>query len=235
VTTTATLEIRGLSAGYGEVPVVHDLDLTVEPGEIVALLGPNGAGKTTTMLTLAGVLPVLDGDVWYEGAPLRGPLHKRARAGISLVTEERSVFKGLTAGSNLRVARGTVADAVAVFPRLGELLDRRGGDLSGGEQQMLTLARALASKPKLLLADELSLGLAPLVVEDLLQAVRRAADDGVAVLMVEQHAHKALAIADRGAVLARGRVALSGTAVELSSTLDHVEAAYLGLDGAVAT
>jgi len=222
------LELRAFSTGYAGQPVVHDLNIAVHPGEVVCLLGPNGAGKTTTMLALSGELPLISGDVLIDGQVTKAPLHKRARNGMSYVTEERSVLKGLTTRDNLRVGNVPVKDAVALFPELEKRLSVRGGLLSGGEQQMLTLARALARKPRILLADELSLGLAPLVVDRLLQAVRAAADErGLAVFMVEQHARKALNYADRAIVIRRGRVQLDLSGAEARKRIDEVEQAYM--------
>jgi len=221
------VEAEGLAAGYGSVVVVRDLDLRVRAGEVVALLGPNGAGKSTTLLTLSGALPPLGGAVRWNGAATKAALHARARQGLGLVTEERSVFMRLTARENLRVGCRDIAPALELFPELKPRLDVKAGLLSGGEQQMLTLARALARRPSLLLADELSLGLAPLVVNRLLSAVREAADDGVGVLLVEQHVSKVLDIADRVYVLRRGRVELAGKADELRGRLAEIESSYL--------
>jgi branched-chain amino acid transport system ATP-binding protein len=225
---SAVIETRRLCAGYAGQPVVHDLDLVVDEGEVVCLLGPNGAGKTTTMLTLSGELPAISGEVLIEGQPTTKPLHLRAQAGMSYVTEERSVFKGLSTRDNFRVAGLDPDEACQLFPELQKRMSVRGGLLSGGEQQMLTLARALARKPRVLLADELSLGLAPLVVDRLLQAVRAAAkEQGTGVLMVEQHAHKALQYADRAVVMRRGHVELALSAEEARSRISEVEQAYL--------
>ena len=225
---TAVLGSRDMCAGYAGQPVVHDLTFDVESGQIVCLLGPNGAGKTTTMLSLSGELPLISGEVQLDGASTKSPLHRRARAGMAYVTEERSVFKGISARDNLRVGGVEPEDAIRLFPELEKCMTTRGGLLSGGEQQMLTLARALARKPRILLADELSLGLAPLVVDRLLQAVRRAADeDGTGVVMVEQHAHKALRYADRAIVIRRGRVVLDLSGEEARRRIDDVEQAYL--------
>jgi branched-chain amino acid transport system ATP-binding protein len=225
---SAILAACGLSAGYAGQPVVHDLDLEVDPGEVVCLLGPNGAGKTTTMLALSGELPPLAGHVEFDGAITKAPLHRRARMGLSYVTEERSVFKGLSARDNLRCGGVDPREALEIFPELEKRLNVRGGLLSGGEQQMLTLARALCRKPRLLLADELSLGLAPLIVERLLQAVRSAADDGgTGAVIVEQHARKALKYADRVLVISRGRVRMALTAEEARSQLAEIEEHYL--------
>jgi branched-chain amino acid transport system ATP-binding protein len=225
---TAVLEARGVAAGYGAQPVIHDVDLVVQPGEVVGLLGANGAGKTTTLLALAGELPLLAGEVRLDGVVTTAPLHRRARDGLTFVTEEKSVFMGLTARDNLRVADVDVATALELFPELERLLPVRAGLLSGGEQQMLTLARALSRKPRVLLADELSMGLAPLIVKRLLEAVVRIAkQQGTAVLLVEQHVRKALEYCDRAYVMHRGRVELSGTADELLGRLGEIEDRYL--------
>jgi branched-chain amino acid transport system ATP-binding protein len=222
------LECHALAAGYGAVAVVRDLDLQVDPGEVVALIGPNGAGKTTTLLTIAGELPAISGEVVFRGTPTKAPLFRRARRGMGFVTEERSVFMALSAEENLRLAGVSRADAVDVFPELEPLMGRTAGLLSGGEQQMLTLARAVAREPKLLLVDELSLGLAPLVVKRLLQTVRRVANENATgILMVEQHVRQALNIADRVYVMQRGRIVISGTSEEVGGRIDEVEATYL--------
>jgi sulfate-transporting ATPase len=221
------VEARGLSAGYGDLAAVRDLDLSVYAGEVVALLGPNGAGKSTTLLTLAGELRPLSGEVRFLGATRRWPLHARVRHGLGFVPEERGVVSELSAGGNLRLGRGSLRAALELFPELEPLLRRRAALLSGGEQQMLTLGRALAAEPRLLLVDELSLGLAPLVVERLLRAVRAAADSGVGVLLVEQHAAEALRVADRAIVLRRGQVELEGSAAELREHVSDLESAYL--------
>jgi branched-chain amino acid transport system ATP-binding protein len=222
------LAASGLSAGYAGQAVVHDVDLEVGAGEVVLLLGPNGAGKTTTMLTLSGELPPLAGEVSLNGTPTTAPLYRRARSGLGYVTEERSVFKGLSAHDNLRCGGVLAGDAIKLFPELEKCMHTRGGLLSGGEQQMLTLARALCRKPKVLLADELSLGLAPMVVDRLLRAVRAAAtEDGTGALIVEQHAHKALRLADRVYVMSRGRLEMALSGEEARARLGEIEAAYL--------
>jgi branched-chain amino acid transport system ATP-binding protein len=225
--TEALLVARGLTAGYGAVPVVHDLTIEVSAGEVVVLLGPNGAGKTTTLLALAGEVPVSAGTVELFGRPARGRLDRRVRDGLAFVPEERGIFRRLSVGENLRLGRGALGTAYELAPELTEIKRRRAGLLSGGEQQILALARAIAARPKVLLADELSLGLAPLVVERMLAAVRRAADEGAAVLLVEQHAHQVLEIADRGYVLRRGTIELRGSATELAARVDELERAYL--------
>ncbi len=226
--TQALLVAEHVSAGYHGHPIVHDLDLEVNEGEIVVLLGPNGAGKTTTLLTLAGDLPQLSGTIRLNGRETQAPLHRRAHDGLSFVTEERSVFMRLSVAENLRVGRTDIGLALTLFPELEPLLRRRAGLLSGGEQQMLSLARALARMPKLLLIDELSLGLAPLVVIRLLEAVRKAAhDDGVGVLLVEQHVKQALAVADQVLVMQRGYIRLRGAKGEVESRIGELESAYL--------
>ena len=222
------IECRSLSAGYGTMAVVHDLDLHVDKGEIVALLGANGAGKTTTLLTLAGELPPLAGEVLLDGEVTQAPMHRRCREGLSFLTEERSVFMELTTRENLRLADVDQSVALELFPELERHMKTTAGLLSGGQQQMLSLARALGRKPSVLLADELSLGLAPLVVQRLLSSIRQAADTtGVAVLLVEQHVRQALRVADRVVVMDRGRISISGPVDEVRDQIEAIESAYL--------
>jgi branched-chain amino acid transport system ATP-binding protein len=221
------VEARALTAGYGGTPAIHDVDLEARAGEVVALLGANGAGKTTSLLALAGELTPMSGTVTFHGDARRRRLHQRARQGLGFLTEERCVFMQLTGWQNLKLGRGRPEKALQLFPELEEHLDKKVGLLSGGQQQMLALGRVLASAPRVLLADELSLGLAPMVVERLLGAVRAAADDGVAVILVEQHVRQALAVADRVQVLRRGRVVLSGDADDLRGDPDGIAAHYL--------
>ena len=226
--TDVVLQVEGLSAGYGDLAAVRDLDLIVRAGEVVALLGPNGAGKSTTLLTLAGELPTLAGRVTYLGRNGNDPLHRRVRQGLGFVPEERSVFHSLTVAANLRLGRGPSDVALSLFPELRPLLRRRAALCSGGEQQILSLARALAARPRLLIVDELSLGLAPLVVGRLLDAIRLAADEsGVGVLLVEQHVGRALEVADRAYVLNRGRVVLESSADDLLDDPGALERAYI--------
>lgn len=226
---SAVLETRDMHAGYGDVTVVRDLNLTVGTGEVVALLGRNGAGKTTALLTIAGALRPISGEIQFLGTPDRSSLAGRARRGLGLMTDDRSIFFGLTVRENLRLARGT-GDALSVFPELGGMLDRPAGLLSGGEQQMLGLAAVLAREPKLLLIDELSFGLAPRIVQRLMKAVRQVADRGTAVILVEQFARIALDVADRAYVLVNGRVATEGTTDELRANVGELESTYLGVD-----
>jgi ABC-type branched-subunit amino acid transport system ATPase component len=224
---SALLVAEGVSAGYVGVDVIREIDIAVEPGEIVALLGPNGAGKTTTLLTLAGELRPTTGQVRWKDATRHVPLHRRARQGMAFVTEERSVFMQLSTRQNIGVGRCEIEQVTHLFPELAPLLERRAGLLSGGEQQMLTLGRALARPTDLLLADELSLGLAPNLVGRLLRAVRQAADEGMGALLVEQHVHRVLEIADRVVVLRQGRVAYTGSAAQARKDLPEIEAHYL--------
>ena len=237
------LAIEDLSAGYANVPVIRGVDMQVKAGEVVALLGPNGAGKTTTLLTVSGLLKVLDGSVMVLGEPTTfGAPHKTALRGLAHVPEDRSLFFGLTVRENLRLGlRGNRAKQTAGFdmalellPALQSLMDRRAGLLSGGEQQMLAMARALVSQPKLLLVDEMSLGLAPIIVERLLPIVRDIANEnGTGVLIVEQHVHLALDVCDRAYVMSHGEIVLEGSAAELQDRPDLIEASYLGGELAV--
>jgi branched-chain amino acid transport system ATP-binding protein len=206
------LLVTELAAGYGDLAAIRDVSFSLHPGEIVALFGPNGAGKTTTLMATVGQLPRMSGTVSWRGRHAKASLHQLSREGLAYVPEERSVISSLSAQDNLRLGRGGVAGAVEHFPELQPLLRRKGGLLSGGEQQMLMLARALAAKPRALLVDELSLGLAPLMVERLFEAVRKAAkEEGLAVLLVEQQARRALSVADRWYLLNNGSVVREGS------------------------
>jgi branched-chain amino acid transport system ATP-binding protein len=228
------LECRGFTGGRGSTVVFRDLDLDVRAGSVLALLGPNGAGKSTLLLTLAGLLPAHRGSVSVDGTPLRNGSPVAAnRAGVVLVPDNRSLFPTLTVEENLEVARrrgGTAPrELLDVFPALEKRWRLRAGALSGGEQQMLAMARALVQQPRALLVDEMSMGLAPLVVEALFDPVRRIArDHGAAIVLVEQHVTLALGVADEAAILNRGAIVLQGTAPDLRADPKRIERAYLG-------
>jgi branched-chain amino acid transport system ATP-binding protein len=228
---TAVLSLAGVSVARGAGTVVADVDLAVAPDRVTLLLGANGAGKTTLLEAVSGVLSVASGAIRLDGRDItRLSRKRRADLGLSHVQEGRAVFRQLTTADNLRAvgARPPYADAVALFPDLEQLLDRPAGLLSGGEQQMLVLARALCRRPRLLMVDELSLGLAPVIVTRLLAAVRTLATHGVAVLVVEQFAKLALHLADDAYVLDRGRIAYAGPAADLLARPELLHEAYLG-------
>lgn len=229
------LEVESLSCGYNGLPAIRDIDLTVSAGEIVSILGSNGAGKTTTLLALAGLLPVLSGTVRALGEEVdRRRPHTVARRGVRLVPDDRGLFPSMTVREHLRLAstrpNRSREDAVLErFPALVPLRGRTVGLLSGGEQQMLAIAVALLADPKILMVDEMSLGLAPMVVDRILPSLRDLArDEGLAVLLVEQHVDLALAISDRALVLGQGRIVLEGDAKALASDRNRLEAAYFG-------
>ena len=234
------LVLKDLSAGYRGVPVVRELNLEVRPGEVVALLGPNGAGKTTTLETIAGLNRPISGTVELSGENIGGtPAHLLARRDLALVPEGRALFPGLPVREHLRLAGGRGRrtrragshedELLEMLPELRKCLGRKAGLLSGGEQQMLAVGRALVTRPRLLLVDEMSLGLAPVIVERLTPILRRAADEmGASVLFVEQHVALALEISDRAYVLTHGRIRLEGAAAELRERRELLAASYLG-------
>lgn len=224
---TEILKAESLCLSYGKAQVVHDLDLCLNEGVVTALCGANGSGKTTTLMGLAGWLPCSGGRLLWKGSAPPKKLSSMARSGLALIPDERSVFASLSAEANLRLGRGDLDFAYDTFPELKDLRDRRAGLLSGGEQQILTLARALSRKPKVLMVDELSLGLSPIVVSRLLSAIRNAANEGLAVLLVEQRIDLALGVADRCIVLQHGRVAMEGDASHVLGRLGDLQRVYL--------
>jgi branched-chain amino acid transport system ATP-binding protein len=237
------LEARGIRTGYGRLPVVFNVDLEVKEGEIVALLGPNGAGKTTTLRALSGMLPLMAGEVCIDGKSLKGSTPDTiARDGVIHVPQGRGIFPNLRVDETLRLAcamagiRRTevdarVADMYAIFERLHERRTQLAGTLSGGEQQMLAIARGLIMKPRLLMIDEMSQGLAPTIVQGLIAIVRSLPEQGVSVLIVEQFVTHALAVASRAYVLEKGEVAFNGKAAELARDEAFVKGSYLGEGG----
>jgi branched-chain amino acid transport system ATP-binding protein len=230
------LQVQNLTVCYEEVPAVRDVSLHVEPGEVVGLLGPNGAGKTTLLLAIAGLTPAKEGSIVALGASLGGePAWKTVRRGIALVPDDRGIFPRLSVAEHFRLMRqkndrSTEEFVMSRFPILESLLNRRASLLSGGEQQVLALAKALMMTPRLLLIDEMSLGLAPIIVESLMPIVQKVATDwGTAVLLVEQHADLALEFAQRIVVLNHGEITLEAPSATLKTERDRLEAAYFGL------
>jgi branched-chain amino acid transport system ATP-binding protein len=238
---TPRLQCTGLTGGHGTTTAFRDIDLAVEGGTVEALLGPNGAGKTTLLRTLAGFVVPRDGAVAVDGQTLkRGRPALASKAGVVLVPDNRSLFATLTVEENLKVAwrKGgpSPRDMLDVFPALEMRWGLRAGALSGGEQQMVAMARALIQDPKVLLIDEMSMGLAPRIVEALFEQVRSiATDHGCAVVLVEQHVNLALEVADSAAVLNRGSIVLRGPAGELRGEAERLEAAYFGAVEAAAS
>ena len=233
------LEIKNLVAGYGSIIALHELSLTVPAGRIVTLIGSNGAGKSTTLKALSGLIKPMAGTIFYQGQPIGGMLpHLLVRQGLAHVPEGRMIFRSLTVLENLLMGAYQVRDASAIrkelefvyatFPRLKERASQMAGTLSGGEQQMLAMGRALMSRPKLLMLDEPSLGLAPMLVQSIFQKIVEINQERqLAILLVEQNANRALEIAHHGYVLETGRVILDGDSSSLRSN-PQVRAAYLG-------
>ena len=232
------LKVRGLSSGYGKTQILNGLDFEVNQGEIVTLIGANGAGKTTTLKALCGVIPALSGQVEFEGRDLtNGKPYDIVDAGITMIPEGRQLFPHFTVKDNLlmgsykRAARPMVQrkleEVLAIFPRVKERLGQYAGSLSGGEQQMVAIARGMMAGPKLLVFDEPSLGLSPLLVQQVFDIIRNVTKHGMTVLLVEQNVFKTLRLADRGSVLENGSIVLSGTGEQLLSN-PHVKKAYLG-------
>ena len=231
------LEIKNMCTNYGAIKAVKGISFSVEEGEIVTLIGSNGAGKSTTLNTIAGLVPIASGEIWFEGeniTTLEG--HNRVKRGIALSPEGRQVFPELTVEGNLRMGAYTVSNAVReqemsnafdLFPILKERRKQAAGTLSGGEQQMLAVARALMCQPKLLMLDEPSLGLAPLIVAEIFKLIKRINQMGTTILLVEQNARMALSISHRGYVLETGNIVLSGLGTDLAND-EKVREAYLG-------
>lgn len=225
--TECLLETKRLTVGHSGVPVVTNVDVTLRRGEIVALLGRNGAGKSTLLQTLAGLIAPIDGAILINGNRPPSGLVRRARRGLRIITEDRAIIRRLTVLENLRLGGGPIEDAFERFPELEPLRHRRAGLLSGGEQQMLSLANALAARPSILLIDELSLGLAPLIVQRLLTEVRKSANEETGVILVEQQLATALDVATRAYVIGAGEVKLSGDAAHLRAKRKEIEELYL--------
>lgn len=223
------LQVRQLTAGYGSLSVVHELSLSVRYGEIVGLLGRNGAGKTTTLMAIAGFLGKYAGEVKVDGVELRGPAYSRAREQIGIVLEGRSVFSSLTVRQNLNLAAAELEESLELFPELRPKLSLRAGLLSGGEQQMLALARAICRHPAALLIDELSFGLAPALCERMFERLRAVvAARKMGVLLVEQHVHYAQSVVDRALIMNEGTIRSEFPGSELAAREAEIERIYLG-------
>ncbi|MFC5723057.1 ABC transporter ATP-binding protein [Streptomyces gamaensis] len=237
---TALLEVHGLRVAYGKIEAVKGITFTVEEGQVVTLIGTNGAGKTTTLRTLSGLITPLDGTVLFAGQPLIGvPAHRIVALGLAHSPEGRHIFPRLTITENLRLGAFLRKDTTAVkqdiervyelFPVLGERASQPSGTLSGGEQQMLAMGRALMSRPRLLMLDEPSMGLSPIMMQKIMTTVAELRSSGTTILLVEQNARAALSLADQGHVMETGRIVLSGTGAGLLHD-ESVRKAYLGED-----
>jgi branched-chain amino acid transport system ATP-binding protein len=231
------LEVKGLKSAYGRIEVLHGLDLSVRQGEIVSLIGANGAGKTTLLRALSGVQPVTAGSVSYDGWEItRSEPHARVAAGIVQVPEGRQVFQPLTVEDNLKLGtfrrrgdpKADLERVFALFPILAEKRRQPAGGLSGGQQQMLAVGRAIMGNPRLLLLDEPSMGLAPVIVAQIFAVIRKLRAAGVTIFLVEQNAQAALAMSDRAYVMETGRIAMSGAGRDLAAD-ENVRRAYLGI------
>jgi branched-chain amino acid transport system ATP-binding protein len=235
---TALLELKKVSVSYNGMRALSDVSLVVPEGCVVALLGPNGAGKTTTLRTISGLVRPDSGAIHYRSEPIeRAAAHRIAGQGVLHVPEGRGIFRSLTVTENLQMASFATSDisaaamvdqAVAMFPALGTRLGQLAGTLSGGEQQMLALARAFAARPQLLMLDEISMGLAPKITESLFDAIRQAAAGGLAMLLIEQYVDAALSLADYGYVMEKGRIVDAGEPADLRAS-GALNAAYLGV------
>lgn len=235
----ALLEVKNLAVNYGMIKALKGINFEVNEGEIIALIGANGAGKTTTLHTVSGILPIAGGNIYLEGKDItKVPAHKIVKMGISQVPEGRRVFSQMTVLENLKMGAFTrkekdsviendLKDIYARFPRLEERKNQMAGTLSGGEQQMLAMGRALMSKPKILLLDEPSMGLSPILVSEIFDIIKAINESGTTILLVEQNAKKALSIANRAYVLETGNIAMSGDASKLIND-DNIKKAYLG-------
>jgi branched-chain amino acid transport system ATP-binding protein len=234
------LQLEGVKVSYGGIAAVKGISLTVAPGEIVTLIGANGAGKTSTLKSIVGLVPLKEGKVTVFGQEIKGKkTHQIIASGVSLVPEGRAIFSNLTVRENLQlggfrrrdpaVQKKGIDRCVQLFPRLGERMNQHGGTLSGGEQQMLAIARGIMAEPKLLLLDEPSLGLAPKIVQEVFGAIREIQKSGIPILLVEQNTRLALQTANRGYVLVTGEIVLSGPCAELREDT-RIKAAYLGED-----
>ncbi|GAB4279457.1 MAG: ABC transporter ATP-binding protein [Candidatus Promineifilaceae bacterium] len=233
------LEIRDVESGYGDVQILWQTNLTLEAGKLTSLVGANGAGKTTMLKTVMGLLKPWSGSVWFDGKDVsKLPAHQKAEMGLVLVPEGRQLFTDMTVEENLEMGasprhakphiKQNLERVYTMFPRLKERRDQKSGTLSGGEQQMLAVARGIMAEPTILMIDELSLGLAPVLVLDLFQSLKALKDEGLTMLLVEQNVQMALAISDYGFVLSHGKVELHGPSRELIAD-EHVRSAYLGM------
>ena len=238
VASTPLLDVRDLRVAYGKIEAVKGVSFCVEPGQVVTLIGGNGAGKTTTLRTISGLLRPVDGTILFDGEPIEGvPAHRIVEMGIAQSPEGRRIFPRMSVAENLELGAFTRTDSSGIqqdkervfelFPVLAERRSQAAGTLSGGEQQMLAMGRALMSSPRLIMLDEPSMGLSPIIMERIFSTVRELKEQGVTILLVEQNAQAALALADHGYVIETGRIVLSGTGRELAAN-EEVRKAYLG-------